>query len=598
MDKIIYPIHYSKEHKQEELEKTKMVCNKENGDQIVVTCYVPKSDSADSQLPIVTAPITRIDPNLSLVRYESRCNLSEDNLGNPILVNSMIPVYSHQTSSDTTPINCYATSIQTNQQKDYSLMEQIIQNQYAPSTRPKPIFSNNYTPISLQKQEKIEKRLSVRELAEIVCNTINIRVNSTTEQFFIFNSTIYQQSTVNNIKRTISFILDNKGIEIQNPKKIDEIFEVLKKSYYITVSTSYNNPRYVAFTDKLLDLKNGLFVDPDPNIFLTWRIECSYNQIKKFYENNSVNSLSLPVNFNNFLSTISGGNPLLVKRIWQVIGLLLTNDVSCKKIILFQGVGNSGKSKLAEFIKSLINSDSSFELTFADFSEKFSLSNIPGKHLVCSMDLPYMPISDTAASRLKSISSGGSDEISVEPKYQQKYMYKPEVQCLFGTNHAVQFKVEDINLIRRFVVVPFNYRVPDDKIDANLLQKFEFEKSLIIFHALQAYFELKNMSYEFAGDFELNGNRYLLTKNNDADFLSVFIDEKCVFDAKSFCSTQLLYLEYSRFLQSYSINGKIDIKGFSRRLSQLYGQQIKNGKRNCKDAVNNGNGFWRIKLRS
>jgi len=54
--------------------------------------------------------------------------------------------------------------------------------------------------------------------------------------------------------------------------------------------------------------------------------------------------------FDKFLHDISGGDPVLEMRIWEVMGYCLTPDLNAKKFFIFQGAHDSGKSLLCNLL--------------------------------------------------------------------------------------------------------------------------------------------------------------------------------------------------------------------------------------------------------
>ena len=152
--------------------------------------------------------------------------------------------------------------------------------------------------------------------------------------------------------------------------------------------------------------------------------------------------------------------------------------------------------------------------------------------------------------------------------------------------------------MKRFVAIPFNVKISDDQIDPKLLNKFKFETCAIIYQALRAYINLKNNHYRFSGNFKLNGNSSSLTCNDGEHFIDEFINQNCIFNPDEFCSTNALFIEYCKFIKTFKLYCNIDIKGFSRKFKEICGTKIKDGKRNCSDLKNSGNGFWGVTLKT
>ena len=68
---------------------------------------------------------------------------------------------------------------------------------------------------------------------------------------------------------------------------------------------------------------------------------------------------------------MTGGDPLLIRRIWQFLGCCLTQDMNIKAIFVLQGISNSGKSVLVNLLKSFFPEDVKIELDVHSMSEQY-----------------------------------------------------------------------------------------------------------------------------------------------------------------------------------------------------------------------------------
>ena len=103
-----------------------------------------------------------------------------------------------------------------------------------------------------------------------------------------------------------------------------------------------------------------------------------------------------------FLYQIAGGDPVLIKRIWQVIGYcLVPQDNRAKRFFLFQGLGNTGKSVLGSLLSAFYEETAVGSVDAFRIGDRFSLSSLVNKALNISADLPSSALGDQAVGIIK-----------------------------------------------------------------------------------------------------------------------------------------------------------------------------------------------------
>lgn len=141
--------------------------------------------------------------------------------------------------------------------------------------------------------------------------------------------------------------------------------------------------------------------------------------------------------FFTMMNSYSGGDILLLYRMLESYGLQLTND-PVKVLLCYQGVSNSGKSTMQNFITSLINQD----------------GNI---------------------------------------------FFKPNTHVVLTSNYSIEPEVYDHAFSNRKVVIPFPYPVSNAVRMDNILAVLETEKDAIVNILVKAYLNLRRNNYIFSG---------------------------------------------------------------------------------------------------
>lgn len=304
--------------------------------------------------------------------------------------------------------------------------------------------------------------------------------------------------------------------------------------YFLEVDGSIRNEK-TSSTD-FMAFANGVVLDnqlrsiiPSKELFLTHRINAAYNPalIGK-----------CPV-MNCFVETSMGGNPVMIRRNWQIVALNLSN-VSAKKFTVLEGIGDSGKSQLIGLIEAFFPDDC-FPLKLEEFGQKFLLDRLSGKKVITCADLPKSVLSGTAIGNIKAITGG--DKINGQAKFGTPYTLDTggSQRLIFATNHAITLREKDDAFASRIVYLPFVNAVPPEMRDPHLLDKLISEKDAIVSTALQYLPELIRNNFTFAGEAETQTMlaTYSATANVSAmDILRKFLSDNLVCAEEFFTATE------------------------------------------------------------
>lgn len=127
-------------------------------------------------------------------------------------------------------------------------------------------------------------------------------------------------------------------------------------------------------------------------------------------------------------------------RIYEFIGYVLSPDTNAKVFFVLQGVPNSGKSVLTTFLSGLFTENAVMTLDAHVFSDKYSISELVGKALCISPDLPAAPLDEKAVSKIKQIT--GNDIVSSNRKYESYVNFRCNAKIILVTNHPLITKRE------------------------------------------------------------------------------------------------------------------------------------------------------------
>lgn len=99
----------------------------------------------------------------------------------------------------------------------------------------------------------------------------------------------------------------------------------------------------IAFSNCVLDLNTFCEYPHDPRYHNTYALSVPYMSC----------NCHTPV-FDRYICDLAGNNDILIRRIWEALGLLLSNDISAKRIVVLSGKGNTGKSIFGKIVEAMI----------------------------------------------------------------------------------------------------------------------------------------------------------------------------------------------------------------------------------------------------
>ena len=167
--------------------------------------------------------------------------------------------------------------------------------------------------------------------------------------------------------------------------------------------------------------------------------------------------------------------------IFKNYGYCCTGSVVEQEFYQARGSGQNGKTVLFELVKHCLGS---YAITASpDILMQRDLSAIPndvarlqGARMVLTSEPdPGKKFSDCA---IKSLTGG--DTVIARFLHKEYFEFKMKAKIIMLTNHEIKAIGTDHGLWRRIVVIPFNYRVPEEKRDKHLPDKLIAEAEAVL----------------------------------------------------------------------------------------------------------------------
>lgn len=163
------------------------------------------------------------------------------------------------------------------------------------------------------------------------------------------------------------------------------------------------------------------------------------------------------------------------KRFMQVsFGYGLTGHAVEKALFVLQGRGETGKSTFVEALRALLGDQLATQTDFTTFTQKSShkfirndLAMTRNKRVVTASEGDDKDKFDGPV--IKALTGG--DTVVARFLRQEYFQFKAKFKIFLATNKLPQVQVNDEAAWARFVIMPFDRPIPEDKKDRHMLQK-------------------------------------------------------------------------------------------------------------------------------
>ena len=271
-----------------------------------------------------------------------------------------------------------------------------------------------------------------------------------------------------------------------------------------------------------LRLNNGIFYFqpigfynclPNANLFNTYSLNITYEDCNE------------PTVFEELLDDITARDEMIKKLIYEIIGAVISNTTLLKRIFVFQGVSNGGKTRLMKIISRLLSEiDVDFVNTVSEVTSDQFKNAMNLKHLICVNDSADKKLASVQTSYLKSFADGNINSNGNATK------------LIIATNYAITSGnngfVEPA-LINRLLVVPFK-KAMDNEANVGHFEDdfFEKEKLGIICKSLNAFGEVFRNGRRFCCNPKLNDPEVVTTGINNSQESFTDTEKKKVAEIK------------------------------------------------------------------
>ena len=351
------------------------------------------------------------------------------------------------------------------------------------------------------------------------------------------------------IRRNVTPDIDKRLSEY----KILEVIKRLKSCAEIQVTNEEfdQHLHLINFLNGVFDTKNGRMIEHNPQFMFTSYINANFPQKfpsdRSFVKSRRSGSDEwIPHEgrtFLNFINECTQGNLLKIKTIRQIFAYCISNYSNAKKFFVFLGKAHSGKSLLSNILKEIVGRNHTSGVPLHELGGRFQTAELFNKKLNLSSEIG------------EGIAKGGDvikalvggDLVKAERKGEHPFFFVNKAKIIAVGNAFPNISGLDKAMIDRITLVTFDYSVKEEDRDKSLYEKIQFEKSFIVYWALQELLELE-------------ANNFVFTESEDAiefksqfldrmDSITHFFEDMCQVD----CNNKSLRVHRKQLFEAYNL---------------------------------------------
>ena len=307
-----------------------------------------------------------------------------------------------------------------------------------------------------------------------------------------------------------------------------------------------------------IDLKTGKALEPKRADLITKQAGVNY-----------IPGAKCP-NFLEFLNLIFDGNPNLIEFIQKAVGYSMTGSTDERCLFICYGKGKNGKTTFVETVSELLGDYALRTPTQTLLSKR--QDGIPND-IAALRGARFVFAAESKEGRclseelVKDLT--GTDTISARFLRQEWFQFKPEFKLWLSTNHKPVIKGTDDAIWDRIRLIPFNVRIPDDKIRParEIKEMFAAEMPGIFNYFLEGLTKWHSEGLIMAGEVKDATSAY----RSEMDSLQEFIDDCCDTGDRFQVTVKDLYEAYTKWceknaeqpLKKRAFGGKFTERGYS-----------------------------------
>jgi putative DNA primase/helicase len=254
-----------------------------------------------------------------------------------------------------------------------------------------------------------------------------------------------------------------------------------------------------------------------------------------------------------------------IPLVQEMLGYFLIPVNKAQKSFVIVGEPGAGKSKLLLTLNEiLLGQENVSNIPWQSLNERFKTAELFGKLANIFADLPTKNIDDNGIFK----ALVGEDFLTAERKNKDPFTFQPYARLLFSCNAIPRnYGDKSERFYRRLIIIRFSTPVPEEKRDAELLDKFASEADGIFLFALEGLRRLIANKYRFS---ETQATRAELQRYRiDSNSVLSFVEECCALSPDAEIERDELFGRYREYCNNAGLK-ELSKTAFNKDLETNY----------------------------
>lgn len=367
----------------------------------------------------------------------------------------------------------------------------------------------------LQKNNKNDNMIINQQIRPVIAlyiyealKIIGINFVYINQRYYFFDNTHYRNICYDDLdKKVINNIIKKIKLPASQLNSLSKYTEEFIQRVESMIVDIPEDVTMINFNNGILLIKdnNLKFVNHSPKYFVTHKLNYKYDKKATCFK---------------FLSYLQDVLPDFESQqvLQEYLGYCLTRGKTISKMLLIHGSGNNGKSVLCDVVTALFGRSNISSFSLGELSHKDTV-----RYEAMDKLINFCPDIESKANlqtdTIKLMSS--NEHVMVRQLYGQPFTTKWEPKLIFNVNILPRIENSE-GFFRRFLIINFDQKIPENKIDIELASKIiNTELAGIMNWVIEGMQRLINNNFKLTNSIKINNA--LSRFRNDSDTFLLFL---------------------------------------------------------------------------
>ena len=269
-----------------------------------------------------------------------------------------------------------------------------------------------------------------------------------------------------------------------------------------------------------------------------------------------------------FLNEIFQGEKELIDYIQRAIGYSMSGDISEQMMFILVGNGQNGKSVFLNVLNDVMGTyamniqPQTIAVKNGMQTANSDVARLKGARFVTTTEPNKgMRLDEGTVKQLT-----GDDKVTARFLYGKEFEFEVEFKIWMATNYKPIITGTDDGIWRRMAIVPFDYKVPKNKIDKKLTSKLKAELPGILNWCVDGYQLWRENGLQEPYIVSQHRDEY----RNEMDIVYSFVSDKCIVNPLASVKKSDLWETFQEWINYNNEYDKMGSKRFYQEVNKMY----------------------------